>query len=221
MLLSIFSCLFYELPFLLVDWSTIQYVGFTFIVQKTCGFMVAFLFFSIIAGTAWYIWQASKTSRLRPQDTPGSIVRIAAAADSESVTMNVTALICTCANWQYQRQRFEAQTPMRLCRHLTAYYAKRSLPLPIKPYAPIVTLCALQGIGMPCGPGTEYGQTASSPYVLAAIKDEMPNVRLYLGSQMHTCNVLHHTWDTVPQSRARYFTTRARQLAETLGPVRS
>lgn len=180
--------------------------------------MIEALFLAIVLVSGWLICRAGKRPVYRPQDEPGALLRIVGDAPEDSVTMNLTALVCTCANWQNRRRRFEPGTPMRLCRHLTRYYARHlnTLPPSLILYAPIITTCALSGEGLPCGPGTEYGQSDERAYILSAIKNELPEVRLYIGSQMLTYNLATKEWDSASPPREAYFAMRARQLAETL-----
>ena len=179
---------------------------------------IIILFFSVIIGAAWSMWRAGQRTSIRPQDTPGAILRVVSDQPDDTVTMNLTALICTCANWQTRRRRFEAGTPMRLCRHLARYYARHlnTLPPTLILYAPLITTCALRDEGLPCGAGTEYGQVDEKAYILSVRKDELPEVRFYLGNQLVTYNLLTREWDSAPPPRESYFSQRARQLAETL-----
>lgn len=180
--------------------------------------MISLLFCTIILGFAWFMWRACVQTRVRPDSVPGAIVRLVGDKASEHVVMNATALICTCNDWQRRRYRFDAGTPMRLCKHLALYHARHlDSPSPqLAPYAPIITTRALEGMGLPCGPGTEYGQLDDRPYVLYAQKNRLPEVRLLAGSQSLIYNLETRLWDGPAPPKEAYFAMRSRQLAEML-----
>ena len=178
--------------------------------------MTSILFICFVLGFAALIWKAGGERRMRPESQPGPIIRIVGDGEEGGVRMNIGACICTCPDWQQNRGRFAAAAPMRLCRHLTAYFARHqdALPGALRSRAPLILAQARAGAGLPCGPGTEYGHLEDTPYVLYARKAVLPRVPLILGGARYVCDVEKGTWEPQAPPQAAHFMLRSRQLAE-------
>ncbi len=178
--------------------------------------MAGFLFVCLVLALVLLVRQASKEARVLPESQPGLLVRVVGDRPENDVCMNVAACICSCREWQANRRSFAPAAPMRLCRHLTSYFAAHEdmLPPSLKGLRPLVTVHAATRSGLPCGPGTEYGHLEKKPYVLYARKASLPGVIFVLGSVRYEYDLERRCWEPYPPPKAAYFAFRARQLAE-------
>lgn len=191
--------------------GTNQKLRFAEQVWNTC-MMVTIVFFLLIAVFVGTAIRAARESAISPSSQPGTVVE---AEDGSGAHMNLGAHICSCDDWQRNRSRFVRGTPMRLCKHLTAYYAKRldALPPSLQSKSRLVALMSIEGQGMPCGVGTEYGHLDELAYVIYVVDSTEPKARLILGGRRYDLNLTDDTWLPGPPLRAGYFSVRARQLA--------
>ncbi len=178
--------------------------------------MAGFLFICLVLVLVLLVRQAAREARVAPESQPGLLVRVVGERPQNDITMNVAACICSCQEWQTNRRSFASASPMRLCRHLVAYFAAHEdmLPPSLKGLRPLVTVHAAVRSGLPCGPGTEYGHLEKKPYVLYAEKTAFPGVTFVLGSIRYGYNLESRCWEPYPPPKAAYFALRARQLAE-------
>lgn len=174
--------------------------------------IVSVIFFALIAVFVITAVRAARESAVSPASEPGNLLQ---AEDGSGERMNTTAFICTCADWQRNRSRFVRGTPMRLCRHLVGYYARHltALPESLHSRAPIISLLGMEGQGMPCGVGTEYGHLDGTAYVIYVVNSAAPRARLVLGSRRYEFDIAAGTWLPEPPRRSTHFAVRARQLA--------
>lgn len=174
--------------------------------------IAGFIFFALLGVFVYTAVQAARGSTVRPDSHPGAIVQ---AEDGSGEQMNPAACICSCHDWQRHRLRFKTGTPMRLCSHLTAWYARHLIALPesLRTHAALVALLAREGVGLPCGPGTEYGHLDDVAYVLYIVKKNDVRARLVLGGRRYELAVDPAQWFSEPPPQADYYLFRARQLA--------
>lgn len=174
--------------------------------------IAAFIFFALLGVFVYTAVQTARGSSVRPDSHPGDIVQ---AEDGSGEHMNPKALICSCHDWQRRRSRFKTGTPMRLCSHLTGWYARHLMALPeaLRTHAALVALLAREGVGLPCGPGTEYGHLDDVAYVLYVVRRNGMRARLVLGGRRYELDVDSAQWFPEPPPQADYYLPRARQLA--------
>lgn len=174
------------------------------------------VFFALIGVFVFTAMQAAKESSVSPSSRPGNVVQ---ADDGSGEHMNPTACICTCRDWQRHRAHFATRAPMRLCRHLTGWYARHNNTLPehLQAHATMIALLASEGQGMPCDAGTEYGHLDELPYVLyvAMSHDKVVRARLILGGRRYDLRLDTGEWVPEPPPRNRHYLHRAVQLANT------
>lgn len=181
--------------------------------------MTTIIFFLLLALFVGMAMRAARKSGISPDSRPGRVVVAstgsAGGENAANERMNLDAHICTCNDWQRRRSRFAQGTPMRLCRHLTAYFARRldALPPAMQPLAHMVSLMYREKQGMPCGAGTEYGHLDGQPYVLYVVSEPGPAARLILGGRRHELRFTDGSWLPGPPLQVEYFSVRARQLA--------
>lgn len=173
--------------------------------------IASFIFFALLGVFVYTAVRAARAPVVRPDSYPGNIVQ---ARDGSGEHMNPAAFICSCNDWQTHRSRFKAGTPMRLCRHLTAWYARhiKTLPESLHTHAALVSLLSREGVGLPCGPGTEYGHLDDVAYVLYIVRRDSVCARLVLGGKRYELDVNRGQWNPAPPPWADYFLPRARQL---------
>ncbi len=176
--------------------------------------MAAALFIFGVFFIFWLWFRGKDPGFIDPHSEPGTVL---SAADDSGESFNIQAHICTCRDWQHRRSRFMFGKPMRLCVHLTAYFARNNnaLPLELHVYAPLIVRQAQQYKGMPCGRGTEYGHLENNGYVLYIEETEngSQQAQLLLGRQFYSHALPRGIWQPENPPQVLYFNTRARQLA--------